>query len=321
MENSKMEKRGPGRPPKGGDGTLDRRGIVSAPSVKEEIPGLQRIVEFYYDNPMIIKKVFGLYKQMNSEKISIFFTPDRVVFLSTNHGTTNYIHSEIVCKRVNAYYLEAPFTIGLDCNKIQKIMDKIDKDYQSITFWCNRDDLGVRLNISLYKAKLDNETTSKIVLEKPQFTELAEVERKLADEKNYPISFILDSKVFKKKISDANNLGPTLRIEKNGEDPLTFVTVHSNDGTDYDVFKSSGAIGLQSTVGKDDFFSTSVCLNTIKPLAAALIADDLKISIDTYNPMIFTALLERQVEDKAYKVDSQTCLIRVLSPVIDFRTK
>lgn len=317
------EKRGPGRPPNSSNKkSLNRDGILSEPSTTEEIPPLQRVMELYYDNPMIIKKIFGLYKHMKSQNISIFFMTDRVVFLSTNFGGCNYIHSEILCDRVNGYYVEEPFTIGLDCNKIQSVINKINKDYQSITFWCNREEKEVKLNITLYQDKLDNEITSKVILEKPQITDLSKIDEQIAQENTYPISFVLSALDFKKKITDANNLGPIIRIEKNGDDPLTFITEHnSNNGTDTDVFKNDDKISLCSKISSDELFSTSVYLSTLKPLAGALISDELKISVDKYHSIIFTAYMERTVENKNIQLDTETCVVRVLNPVIDYRKK
>jgi hypothetical protein len=195
------------------------------------------------------------------------------------------------------------------------LRNRLSWDYQSITFWCNREEREVKLNITLYKDKLDNEITSKVVLEKPSDIDIGWVDKCIAMESEYPISFILESKTFKKKVTDAAGLGPKLRIEKNGSDgPLTFVTEYDDSaGVDNDVFNNAVLIALESTIDDTDLFSTTVYLNNLKPLAGALVSDELKISANKYDPLIFTALLDCTGKD------TETCVIRVLTPVIDNR--
>jgi hypothetical protein len=52
--------KGPGRPPKVSQrAALSRIGVMEAPTVEEEVPQLQRVMELYYDSPLIIKKILG----------------------------------------------------------------------------------------------------------------------------------------------------------------------------------------------------------------------------------------------------------------------
>jgi hypothetical protein len=95
---------------------------------------------------------------------------------------------------------------------------------------------------------------------------------------------------------------------------LTFVTEYDDSaGVDNDVFNNAVLIALESTIDDTDLFSTTVYLNNLKPLAGALVSDELKISANKYDPLIFTALLDCTGKD------TETCVIRVLTPVIDNR--
>jgi hypothetical protein len=301
--------RGPGRPPLRSKTQLTRNGIVDEPSKLENIPQLQRVVEFYYDNPLSIKKIFGLFKHMNSKKVNIYFQEEKIVFIATDFKGENDIHIEILCSEVNSYYIEEPFTVGLNLSNIKNVMNKITKDFQSITIWCNRDERGAKLNIELFNHKLNNPTTSRINLQNPDSVlSLETIEEKLNNLDNYPIKFELESKIFKKKITDALGLGPKLRIEKDGDEPLTLITDHSEGvGTDDDVFNDPETIALESNIG-NDMFSTTVYLSKLKALASALISDKIKIAVDKYDPIIFTATL-----------DTDVSFVHVLTPVIDFR--
>src|SRR5690349_13498498 len=126
---TKSKKRGPGRPPKKAAKTvIPREGILEAPRTKdhvEDIPQLNVVMEYYYDNPTIIKKTFGLFKHMDSKKVNLYFRKDKIICLAKDFKENNHIYVELMCERVNGYYIEEPFEVGLNLANIIPVINKI----------------------------------------------------------------------------------------------------------------------------------------------------------------------------------------------------
>jgi hypothetical protein len=318
-----LKKKKPGRPPKKIiRASIPREGVQETPSVEEDIPQLQYILEFYYDNPMIFKKMIVLFKNMDSKHANIYFRKDKIIFLATDFKGNNHIYSEILGNKVNKYYIEEEFNVGINMSSLILISSKITREYQSIKIQCTRTQKEEQIEIILYNDKLDNPTISKINLEKTDpALNIVNIEKSIAAMENYPIKFVLDTKTFKRKINNALTFGPKLRIEKDGDGPLKFITDYKDcNGEDTDIFQSSAKINLVSTI-EDDLFSATVYLSYLKALANALIADDLHIAVAKYDYMVFTAYLDSEYEDSqsGSKKDSETCIIRVFTQIIDFR--
>lgn len=313
------KKRGPGRPKKVVEKkVIPREGIVDSPRVMEINPNLQHIIEAYYDQPMVVKKIFNLFKTESSTDIIISFRKDRIVFMAEDFKKKSYILSEILGSEINRYYIEEPFKVGLKPADTQKAMNTINKDYASIMIWSNQLEKGDKLHFSLHNDKYDDVTDHEVNLHKPvEFKD--NIDDLLSREAKYPIKFEMDARYFKKKIVDACALADEMTIEKDGDMPLTLTYPYTTKaGRARNPFRSSKKIKLQTTVGPEDRFRTSFYLNYVKPLAGALISDYIQISAHKSERLIFTAHLDRaQTEKKQPIPGTESCRIYVLTEVIN----
>lgn len=316
---SKNEKRGPGRPPtKTVKTELKREGIVHAPSVTCELPQMQRVLELVYGSPPIFKKVFSLLKAMNAKKGNIYFKKEGMIILSTDVISKNIVCIKLLGRNLTSYYCEEEFEIGINISNLIKITNKLTKAFEKVTFWTTREDKDQKLNITLYNGEIESTETSKINVEKadPKL-KLDEVEKmiNLTETNLYEIAFSLDSKIFKKKITDSSSLGNRLRIEKDGANPLQFITPYAeNVGDDTHTFENDQKINLRSNIG-DDLFSTTVYLSKLRALANSTISDKIEINLSKYEPIVFTAYKDNGIVDE----EQCACVIQVLVEVIDFR--
>ena len=316
------KKRGPGRPKKIVEKkVIPRSGILDEPITKEVNSQLQHILEVYYDQPMVIKKIFNLFKAEATTDIKISFRRDKVVFVAQDFKKKSYIYDEILGEKINGYYVEEPFEVGLKPMDAQKAMNTINKDYVSIMIWSNRLDKGQKLHFTLHNDKYEDDTDHEVDVQKDPIKFPDDIDQLIILESEYPITFELDTKYFKKKIVDAATLADKMKIEKNGEEPLTLsYQYESKAGRSKNPFKNPKKINLVSTIGPDDMFSTSFYLSYVKPLAGALISDVIQISAHKSHRLIFTAHLDRKLTGKVPIPGTESCRVKVLTEVIDLRS-
>jgi len=88
----------------------------------------------------------------------------------------------------------------------------------------------------------------------------------------------------------------------------------NNKGGHNSSFKNAAKINLISLIGEKDIFSTSVCLDHIKPLAGSLITDTIQISADINKRLIFTALLDHDIDNNKKKIyGTEKCKIKIIT--------
>lgn len=316
-------KKKPGRPRKTIiKKTIPKLGIVNEPSnATSQDSRLVNIFEILYDNPIMFKKIFALFKSMSVENIRMKLEKEYIKMYALDHMDVNQIYIKIYGNRMNRYYLNKTFECGLGSINIQKILQTLNKDCAKIYFFTNAQYERSKIKIGLANDEIEDDSIYTIDLNQIDEYDWS-VEQELEQEEFYPLKFELPFKYFKKKINDFKLLGEIMKIEKHGENNLRLSYNFSNNKGDQNTyFKNPGKICLRSLIDPGEIFSTSVYLDHVKPLASSLIAETIHISACVGKKIIFTALLDQDLDlnDKEKKPNTERCEIKVITDIVKAR--
>ena len=313
-------KKKPGRPKKQIiKKVIPKLGIVNEPLNKALTDNrMIHIFELVYDNPIMFKKIFALFKSMSVETIRMRLEKHFIKMYAIDHLETMQIYINIHGSKMNRYYVSKVLEFGLSQNNIQKILQTLNKDCSKIYWYTNVQYERSKINIGLTNDEMDEETVYNLDLDQIDEYNWAGVENEILEENTYPLKFELPFKYFKKKVTDFNLLGDIMKIEKHGDNGLTLSYSFTNKkGSQNTYFRNPSKIHLQSTLNANEIFSTSVYLNHIKLLASSLISDSIHISACIDKKLIFTALLDQDEKSNKEKiVGSEKCEIKILTEIV-----
>lgn len=313
-------KKGPGRPKKQVvKKIVPKLGIVKEPSnlTSANDSRLINIFELLYDNPIMFKKIFALFKSMSVEDIRIKLEKTSIKMYAIDHTDSNQIYINIHGDKMNRYYTSKNLEFGLGPANIQKILQTLNKDYSKIYWFTSAQYERSKIKIGLSNDEIEEDSIYTIDLDQIDEYDWS-IEEKISMEDEYPLKFELPFRYFKKKVTDFRLLGDIMKIEKHGEGQLRLSYNFSNNKGDQNTyFRNPAKINLQSLIDPGEIFSTSVCLDHIKPLAGSLIADSIHISACVDRELIFTALLDQDEKSNKEKViGTEKCIIKILTKIV-----
>ena len=291
------KKKKPGRPRKFPiKNSIKKTGISTTPLNSENV------VEFVYDTPITLKKVFTLFKSMYITELCIEFKKETLEMTTVDHLKKSFIKVIIHGKCTNFYYCGEVIKIYVNPNNIEKIIQVLDKNYTSIAFVLKSTSSRSILNI-IYKNDVEIDEFREIDLIKPNSGFIIP---SFSDE-GYPIKFTLPCKYFKKLVSDTGVFADILTIEKIGKHPLMFIHT-SNDKSvkTRHIVQSDKSINLVSTLSDEEIFSSSVHIEYIKPLSSSILSENISISADNNKNIIFKS----DIDKKTIEVLVNTSIIR-----------
>lgn len=268
---------------------LPRLGIVNEPNSNDNL------VELSYDNVSIFKKIFSLLKLMNVKEINIQFNSNYAKIYGIDHLEKNLINIKIESTKLNHYYCEQPLNITLDPKNLDKITQKIDKNYNLFSIILKKNSYRNHLIIILNNKILSIDESHIINLIEND-GDLNQLYNKSVDYNLYPLKFELPGKYFKKLINDISIFSELFTIEKINKNPLQFIYKNINNTIKgYNICKDGSKIKLESTLSDDDIFSVSIRIDYIKALSNSLLSDKIKIYADKENDLIFNLLIDNGV--------------------------
>ena len=290
-------KKKPGRPRK-----FPVKNVVKKTGLSNKPLNEEHLVEFVYDNPLSLKKIFCLFKSMYITELCIEFKQDIIEFTTVDHLKKSFIKVVIYCKNTNFYYCGEVIKIYVNPNNLEKIIQVLDKNYISIAFVLKAVSSRSILNI-IYKNETEIDEFREIDLIKPNSGFIVP---SFSDE-GYTIKFMLSCKYFKKLVTDTGIFADILTIEKIGKNPIMFIHT-SNDKSvkTRHIVQSEKNIQLVSMISEDEIFSSSVHIEYIKPLSSAMVSDNVYISVDNSKNMIFRS----EIDKKTIEVFINTAIIR-----------
>lgn len=282
------KKRGPGRPPsKPAAPAIERRGIVDSPD-----DPLNRL-EFAFEDPMAFKLLFAYFKNLRAREIHLRCRPDGLTFFARDHTKTSRVVAHVAGRHVNWHYCEGEFWLGVNRDQFESMFAGIDKTLFKVSIRQTADDPH-SLTFVFKDPELEKENYYKMTLSTyPRDEELYEAEAALtpAQLAAYPVEFTLGAKQFKKTVGDAAKYSDVITIEKLGDHPLQFTYSQANV-VYHEVYRSAEKISLRSAVAPGAAFHTTVKIDNLKSLAAAMVADDLRILCREGGDMVFRSAFE-----------------------------
>lgn len=299
---------------------VPRHGIIREPSNIRETNGTNEayVFEVVYENPLMFKKIFNACKSIDADSVRLRFGASELTIFASNENNTR-VFARVLGDRINSYYSGNPgVEIGLKLDPVIGVLGTINNE-------------NSKIQIST-KQRLQNEKV-KIIGSNDQAKQRAEyevnvqslseydwgVERELSEENEYPITFEIAFKEFKKLVSDAKTCGAeVVHLEKESEGHLRFSYVLSDNNGRGDIYLyDNHHIKLRSNMTEGDIFSSSVYLEHIKGLSSSLISDTIEISADPNRNMILTSYLDYDItDDKKIIPDTEKAIVKFVVDIV-----
>ena len=321
----KRSGRRPGRPRKNvKKKEMEKLGIVKEPLNKDCVDTrLRHVMELRYDNPDLFKRIFTVFKSMGTQRVNMEFQEKRINIIGRDFQGKSDIFVEIFCDRVHRYYCKKPYTIGLSVEKFLTILQTLKKDYDEVLITSPSETQRSKIHAVFHHATVDELTVHKPDVSKVLVIDSETIRAELDAEDTYPLSFTLEAKYFKEKVSAWGKLGDVISIEQAQGGKLKIVQKYrDNDGDDSTLYRNSKNINLVSRIEElgIPLFSVSVKLPNIRPIANSQVSDKIKISAGEVDRLIFTIVLDQEedLENKGFKPGTEVCRIKILTDIINF---
>lgn len=223
------------------------------------------------------------------------FNTNYTKIFGIDHLEKNLINIKINANKLNHYYCEYPINITLDPKNLDKITQKIDKNYNLFSIILKKNTYRNNLIIILNNRVLSIDESHIINLIEND-VDLNSFYEKSLDYNLYPLKFELTGKYFKKLINDVSIFSEIFTIEKINKAPLQFIYKNINNTIKgYNICKDDSKIKLQTSLDENEIFSVSVRIDYIKALSNSLLSEKVKIYADNENDLVFNLLIDNGV--------------------------
>jgi hypothetical protein len=297
----KSKQVGPGRPRKNPKKEpIPKKGISKTPIDPEHV------VEFMYDNPLMIRKIVAFFKSIAAQQIQIIFRAQDIIMYAKDHHEKSHIRIRIDATKLNHYYCKTNLDIGIAQKDLEMVLNVVDKDYNSIVIVSKKATIQEKITVILENS---------IEIDENQDIELIGQYNHMDNEQifineTYTIYWQWSGKYFKKFINDIKTISDDFAIiQERCDKPLMFshCSVNRKIHKAY-IVKNSGKIKLKSKLLGDDSFRIDMRVEYIKPISSAHIADDILILVDENKPLMTKAMIDNGVIE-----------IKTLTEIIDDR--
>lgn len=263
-----------------------RQGIIAEPVMSDHA------LEMVCDDPVNLKKIFTLFKLMDTRDVRMEFNLSGVRISGAGHLKHNFINLNIDGAKLAQYYCRHNMVMVLDQKNLEKVIQKIDKSYTNLHFIAMQDsymkELHVVLNDELQGVKEFHVIS---LLEASTTADDNHVSSLPFD--SYPLSFVLPSKYFKKVIGDISKFSKDFTVERRPGVPLAFPYDSNSKTIDVNhVFTNEDLFKIRSTLSDDAFLSTTVRIEYIQSLATALLSARIEVFVDSDEMMVFRATID-----------------------------
>lgn len=309
------KKRRPGRPRKNVPRKkIERTGLVDKPEDSDYS------IELIYENPMMFKKIFALFKAYGIQNIHMTFDHTGVCMFSISKERDIKIFIEIFGNKLNSYYCARDLTVTVDTENFNNIFQSINKDFSKIILATTRQQQSSR--IFMHFVDEENEKSQYEIELSPNANNVNETCSQIGEilklEQQYPIAFDLPSKYLKHKITEYGNLKTNkicIQQEINNNDREIFFSCETLDRkiSNKSPLTNTNKMNLQSTYDSP-WFIAPIFITNLRPLANSLISDKLRLSVDEQRDLICTSWLDGDVDEKTKNklADSDKCRVRVI---------
>jgi Proliferating cell nuclear antigen, N-terminal domain len=263
-----------------------RKGIVAEPNVPDHA------LEMVYDEPINLKKIFMLFKLMDTRDVKMEFRLTGVRISGAGHLKHNFIDLNINSANLSQYYCRHNIIMIIDQKNLEKVIQKIDKSYNNIHFIAKHDSCMKELYIVLNDEAQGIKEYHTISLLESSNTSDDNLVSSLPYT-NYPLSFTLPSKYFKKVIGDISKFSKDFTVERRPGVLLSFPYDSNSKTIDVNhVFTNPELFKINSSLPDTEFISTTVRIEYIQSLATALLSDNINVFVDHENMMVFRTTID-----------------------------
>jgi hypothetical protein len=296
-----IKKKGPGRPrntPK--KEPIPKKGITNRPEDDENV------VEILYAIPLIFKKIIAFFKSLAAAEIQIIFRPTEIIFYAQDHLKKSRIRVRVDATKLHHYYCRNIVNIGVNCKDLELVLNKVDKDYNSIIILSVEGSTQKSITLILENdMEIDEIHTIGLIGQYDQIVN----EREFTDE-DYTVRFKYPCKYFRKTIADIKTMSSRMFItQETCDDPLEIGYRSKNKKVrSKHTAKDPEKISLDSRLRPGDSFRVDVKVAYIKPISSAQVADEIWIYVDENKSFMTKAL-----------IDDGTIEIKTLTEIIDER--
>lgn len=311
-------KRGPGRPPKKAVKTIiPHQGILNKPSNAVNVISPDQVfaIELVYDNPMMFRKLIGIYFNMKVGVVRVRFATDLLEMYCVDHFGASQLYNAIPGKTMNRYYCENIVEFGINVKAFFDVIKSITPETSRIQLTARRCNVGKKLKITTTQDVIADQNEEEIDVEPVQEYDW-KVKKEVEAEPNYAIQFELPFKYFKRKIMDfTKNNCDLLRIRKTEASPLHFHYEYSNrTGTSNTYYRKPELIKLKTKLNKGEIFNIGFHITHIHEMASCCtVADQIGISCNKNSPIIFTIILDPDYDDKKAVAGTEHCVVKILT--------
>lgn len=275
-----------GRPSNQERNRMQKKGIVDR---TEE----GNAVEMVYDNPSIFGVIFSAGNRVCDRLINLIFLKDRAfVFGSSNNEENNKILVSFNCQNLISYYCKDNYYFSCECEKILKVINAKLSDDSFISFSISENVLTT-LNIIFQDRYKKYKKIMSFPIEVSAPIDLTNYENQIANSLDYPLTFSLDWKYYKKLISSWKKIAPEeILIEKDENLCFKFGDVIKNTLILYEE-----KIDLNYT--GDDIFAIKVGFKQLSQIALAEgLSNTLTICASENNVLISKAQIDEVIREK-----------------------
>ena len=297
------KKKGPGRPRKNPKKEpIPRKGISQIPTKADHV------METLYSVPIIWKKVLTFFRSLATNQIQILFRPNDIILYGVDHFEKSKIRVRIDASKLNHYYCAEEINIGIMCKDLGLVLNKIDKDYNSIILLSNKTNVRKFLEIILTN---DIQIDESHVIDLIGTYDQMDNEDEFCDE-DYTIKFDLPGKYFRKTINDVKTISTQVSfIQEDKDMPFEIGYTSKNKkirSTHTIKNNNKSRINFVEKLEEDESFRVDVKVDYIKPISSSHIAEKISILVDENKRFMTKALL-----------DNGTIEIKTLTEIINDR--
>lgn len=313
--SKKKSGRSVGRPPKKKSITNDIpfEGVVDKPSFNSDNADDIYEIEMVYTNPTMFKKIANLFRQLTCNEFLIIFNPTNINIITIDGPKTAPILMEIKGNKLNRYYCAKSVKMGIKIEHFNKIIQLIDNETSIIKFLVPQSIMDKKIRIILHKPIISMDKIFDLEISYiPDFP--VKMFEDIEHERDYPITYTIPSKIFKKDINDCSVLTNEIKIEKLGTNKLLYSYNNINDKIVHkSIFGKDELIRLVSKVQPGEYFTVTFEVKNIKLIANSLVSEYITISYHAYKKIIINCLLDVELDDNKFPaIGTETCIIKLL---------
>lgn len=288
QDNIVISKRKPGRPSSKTKSDQEKRNGIVVNS--------QYLVEMYFAVPIVLKKLYVLYKNIKAKEIIMQFKKECVIFIARSFSELTDVRTYIDCTQIHSYYCGQEICIKMSQMHSEDIINRIDTDtFNAISFMIKKANEINTMHIDLHNRTLEAVSHCHLNIEVINCVTSDEA----WDTSRYKLNFTLNKSTFKKYMSDVKSISTLICIEKAYNSPLTFKYVKETGVLRCnEEFKNSKTIKENCTIKKNEIIATSADISEIVHLSNSQIAEEITTYVDSNLPLLFVIEMDKAITTK-----------------------